>query len=281
MNDLNKKIKFAIRLMQQAAAMAEKVGQPLEICYSGGKDSDVILTLAEMAGVAFKGVYKCTGIDPRGTISHAKERGCVVLPPKKRFRQCIVEHGLPSRFRRHCCGELKEYKVYDYAVVGVRRDESTKRAARYKEPEICRVYNKNEKSRQYLPILEWSAEDIAEFIAAEGIKCHPLYYDECGKFHVERRLGCIGCPLKSKKKRIEDFMMHPNYIKLYTSGAEQFLATHPNSKQHRNFRNAYEWFVMSLFADNMVEFRNRFGTNLFEAGTDCKQFLEDYFKITL
>ena len=223
MSDLDKKIKFAIRLMQQAATMAEKVGQPLEICYSGGKDSDVILTLAEMAEINYKGIYKHTGIDPKGTITHAKERGCIVMPPKKKFKECIVEAGFPARIRRHCCRVLKEYKVYDYAVVGVRRDESAKRNARYKEPEQCKVYSKNEKTRQYLPILEWSAHDIEEFIIGEGIKCHPLYYDENGKFHVERRLGCIGCPLKSKKKRIEDFLQHPNYIKLYTSGGGNTL----------------------------------------------------------
>ncbi len=209
--------------MQRASEMAEKVGQPLEIAYSGGKDSDVILTLAEMAGINHKGIYKCTTLDPHGTITHAKERGCVILPPKKSFKQCIVDAGFPSRFRRHCCATLKEYKVYDYAVVGIRRDESAKRAARYKEPEECRVYSKKKKARHYFPILEWSAQDIEEFIRAEGIKCHPLYYDEDGNFHVERRLGCIGCPLKSRKQRIEDFKRHPNFIKLYTSGGGNTL----------------------------------------------------------
>lgn len=46
---LNKKISFAISIIQSAAVQAGKSGQPLEICYSGGKDSDVILELAKMA----------------------------------------------------------------------------------------------------------------------------------------------------------------------------------------------------------------------------------------
>lgn len=46
---LNKKISFAISIIQSAAEQAGKAGQPLEICYSGGKDSDVILELAKMA----------------------------------------------------------------------------------------------------------------------------------------------------------------------------------------------------------------------------------------
>ena len=42
---LQKKIDNALFLIGQGAKAAEKVGQPLEICYSGGKDSDVILEL--------------------------------------------------------------------------------------------------------------------------------------------------------------------------------------------------------------------------------------------
>ena len=73
--------------------------------------------------------------------------------------------------------------MLDYAVVGVRRDESRARSERYKEPEVCRVYNKTKgiKSRQYLPILDWTKEDVAEFLTERGVKCHALYYDEHGK----------------------------------------------------------------------------------------------------
>ena len=46
---LDRKISFAISIIQSAAEQAGKSGQPLERCYSGGKDSDVILELAKMA----------------------------------------------------------------------------------------------------------------------------------------------------------------------------------------------------------------------------------------
>ena len=51
--ELQKKVDFAIKLLQAAEKMAEKKGQPVEICYSGGKDSDVILELAKMAGIKY------------------------------------------------------------------------------------------------------------------------------------------------------------------------------------------------------------------------------------
>ena len=280
--DLQKKVDRGIKLIQSAAEMADKVGQPLEICYSGGKDSDVILELAKMSGVNFRAIYKNTTIDPPGTIKHAKDLGVEVRQPKMTFREVMERSGLPSRFRRACCDKLKEYKIYDYAVVGVRRDESAKRAERYKEPELCRVYNKKEKARLYLPLLDWTAADVEEFIAERGIVCHPLYYDEEGKFHVERRLGCIGCPLASKKQRIAEFMQYPRFVRFYISGGQKFLDTHPQSKIHGYFKNAIEWFAFTLYCDNLEEFELMFGdNNLFSLGVDCKTFLEEKFGIDL
>lgn len=50
---MQKKIDFAINLIRKAAEIAEANGSELEVCYSGGKDSDVILHLAQRAGVKF------------------------------------------------------------------------------------------------------------------------------------------------------------------------------------------------------------------------------------
>ena len=197
------------------------------------------------------------------------------------FREVLWKSGLPSRFRRSCCDKLKEYKILDYAVIGVRRDESPKRAKLYKEPEMCRVYNKKEKTRQYLPILEWTASDIAEFIQDRGIKCHPLYYDEQGRFHVERRLGCVGCPLASKKKCMEDFKKNPKMVKFYIKGAQKFLDTHPDSKIHGYFKDACEWFAFTLYCDSLSEFRRMFGADMFGQSIDCKQHLQTLFNIEL
>lgn len=203
--------------------MAEKVGQPLEVAYSGGKDSDVILELAKMAGVNYRAIYKNTTIDVPGTIKHAVERGAEILRPKQTFFQLMENHGWPSRRMRWCCSFLKEYKVLDYVVIGVRREESAKRAERYKEPEVCRVYSKNEKARQYLPLLDWTTDDVAEFLKERNVKCAPVYYDEVGVFHPERRLGCMCCPLASRRKRLREFEKYPNMVKAYIRGGVKFI----------------------------------------------------------
>ena len=129
-----------------------------------------------MAGIPYRAIYKNTTIDPPGTISHAREMGAEVIHPQKTFFQLIAKIGFPSRFNRWCCSILKEYKVCDRAIQGIRRSESRKRAERYKEPERCRVYSAKEKVKQYLPILEWTDQDVEEFIKERNIKCHPLYY---------------------------------------------------------------------------------------------------------
>jgi phosphoadenosine phosphosulfate reductase len=201
------------------------------------------------------------------------------------FRQVLANRGMPSRWRRFCCEVLKEYKVLDYAVVGVRRDESRARKDRYKEPETCRVYNKTKgiKSRQYLPILDWTKDDVAAFLNERGVRCHPLYYDDGGVFHPERRLGCMCCPLQSKKKRIAEFKRFPRMARFYIRGIKEYIATHPNGKMvQKTGGNAYDWFTSQVFCDGWGEFVERFGrSELFDDKIDTKKYLENEFNIEL
>ena len=220
---LEKKVAQAIKLIQSASKIASEHNQPLEVCYSGGKDSDVILELTKMANVPYRAIYKNTGIDPRGTIEHCKKNGCEIMKPKAKFKDLMAKHGYPSMRNRYCCQYLKEYKILDYAILGIRAEESTKRKARYKEPEQCREYSKKEKTRQYFPILNWTKEDVLAFIKERGIQLHPLYYDESGNIDIDRRLGCMCCPMASHKKRLQEFKKYPNMVKLYVNGGGNSL----------------------------------------------------------
>lgn len=245
--ELEVKVNRAIKLIQSASKIAAENGCPeIEVAYSSGKDSDVILELTKMADVPYRAIYKNTTIDNCGAISHAQTMGAEMVRPKLSFFKLIEKSGLPNKMRRFCCGYLKEYKILDYAIVGVRREESARRAKRYVEPEQCRVYNKKDKVRQYFPILDWTSEDVAEFVAERGIKCHPLYYDEQGRFHPERRVGCIGCVMLDKK-RIEYFKQYPNMVKAYARALRKFRETHPNSKAVSMYADEYEHLVRDFF----------------------------------
>lgn len=272
-DELEKKVNRAIRLLQSVKA------DEIELSYSGGKDSDVILELAKMAGIKYRAIYKNTTIDPPYTIAHVKSKGVEIVRPKKNFGALIRENGFPNRFMRFCCKYLKEYKVLDKVVLGVRRAESRKRAERYKEPTYCRVYGKNDRVEVFMPILEWTDEDVKSFIDHYNVKCHPLYYDESGLFHPERRLGCMCCPLASKGKRLEQFKKYPLMVRFYINNGRIWLSNHPNTKTAKRFGNVYEWFVCDLFK---TEMKNENDSNrMFDDKIDYKAFLEDYFKIKL
>lgn len=278
MSDLNKKIDFAIKLLQSIPQDG-----PIELSYSGGKDSDVILELTRMSGIPFEAIYKNTTIDPPYTIKHCKDNGVKIVNPKQTFFYLIQQQGKPSRYRRFCCSQLKEYKIHDRAIQGIRRSESNKRAERYKEPEYCRTYSAKEKVRIYLPILEWSNEDVEQFIKERNIKCHPLYYNEFGEFDVKKRLGCIGCPLASKKIRRLQFMKYPKMLKLWIKNHDIYLKSHTKSKVYEHCNgNPYNSMFFDLFFDRKKDYLNAIRCGMFpELSIDSKQFLEDYFKIDL
>ena len=103
-DDLDKKVRQSVSLIQKA--VGDKV---VEVAYSGGKDSDVILELTKMAGVKYRAIYKNTTIDPVGTVKHCKEKGCEIVRPKNgiTFFKLVEQIGFPNRNRRFCCKHLK------------------------------------------------------------------------------------------------------------------------------------------------------------------------------
>ena len=177
---LQKKIEQSIRLLQ---SVQKRYDGEIELAYSGGKDSDVILQLAKEAGIRYRAIYKNTTIDPPGTIAHVKEMGVEILRPKENFFQLIAKKGFPSRFSRFCCEALKEYKVLDKTIIGVRKAESRARKERYNEPTACRYFGAKKEDNhveQIYPILEWTDEDVRDFILDRDLKLAPLYYDTGG-----------------------------------------------------------------------------------------------------
>lgn len=71
--ELQRKIDGSIRLLRAIQRAHE--GEQIEIAYSGGKDSDVILQLAKEAGINYRAIYKNTTIDPPGTLAHVRSMG--------------------------------------------------------------------------------------------------------------------------------------------------------------------------------------------------------------
>ena len=210
------KAEKAIKFIRSFATIAEKNGEVVEVAYSGGKDSDVLLHLVRASGIKYVARYKSTTIDPVGTIKHVQEQGDVnILRPKQSFFEIVKECGMPNRHRRICCKYLKEYPTEsNYVLIGVRAEESKKRRARYTEPTQCRVFSKTKKVKQGFPILYWTLEDVKEYVEENNIKLAPVYEDNRGGYDYTRRLGCVICPLKSKNKLLEVYRRYPRYTTL-------------------------------------------------------------------
>ena len=94
MSNLDKKVERAIKLLQAIPS------DDIELAFSGGKDSSVILKLAQMAGIKFTPIYKNTTIDPSGNISFCKSMGCTITPPPIKLSSSWYKKGVSQQGER-------------------------------------------------------------------------------------------------------------------------------------------------------------------------------------
>lgn len=275
MSDLAKKEQRAIKILRMYRG-----DTPIELSYSGGKDSDVILALANIANINYRAIYKNTTIDPPGTVKHCKENNVEIIKPEETFLDIIRKKGFPTRRARFCCEVLKEYKILDNAIQGIRKCESTARAKRYKEPVVCRMYNKKDHVNLFLPILDWSDRDVSDFVKAHGIRCHDLYYKN-DRFDVRERLGCIGCPMASDNG-LSGFIKYPKMVRQWIKAAQQWWDAPREGLLgcQKKYDSVYALFASDIFFDNYDKFQAA-NTPLTGGKENWKQRLEDFFRIDL
>ena len=255
------KVEESIKIIRLAAAAAERKGSQLELCYSGGKDSEIMRVLADMAGVKYDAVYKQTTIDRPQTTRYVLEHGARIIRPSTTFFQLVAKKGFPTRRCRWCCERLKEYKVHDVALVGVRQAESAKRATRYTDITQCRNYHRGGNVEQFYPLLHWFLDDEVEFVQAHGVRLHPHYYRENGSLDLSRRLGCIGCPLKGDNGK-GDLKEYPLFLRqLLISSYKWWNITKGTTKN--KFSSPQKLLIHNLYCRSYDEYRLRFENVLF------------------
>ena len=161
----------------------------------------------------------------------------------------------PTRIVRYCCKDLKESEGKGrLKITGVRWAESANRKKNQSEvtimdKKIQKIAEKdfsdldfqstprggvvlpldNIENRRMVemcykthtttinPIIDWSNEEVWEFIKEYNIP-YCCLYDEGFK-----RLGCIGCPMGSKKQREYEFERYPKYKNLYLKAFEKMI----------------------------------------------------------
>ena len=208
--------------------------------FSGGKDSIVARRLLEMAGVDFQIRFSRSSVDPPELLAFIRKYhpDVIIEDPRITMFQIIPKKGFPpTRKCRYCCKEFKERNTCpkgDFALTatGVRRQESPKRAARH-SMEYC---HSDDRVRFFHPILDWSAEQVWEFISLERLP-YPSIYDEGFE-----RIGCVGCPLTSAKNIRREFARWPNFEKAYLWAFDKMLEGRTFDKWKNKF-DVMEWYI--------------------------------------
>jgi len=220
------------------------------VCMSGGKDSSVIQELCIMAGVKCEFVHNHTSVDHPETVyfilreqRRLNDLGYVfrIEHPRdsegkqKTMWGGIRKKGLPTRFARWCCQELKEFGgIGRYLITGVRWAESIKRRQRGIHEEKTKnkadrlvLNNDNDMRRRLMescipkksfvlnPIIDWSDQDVWDFINDKALPVNPLYTQG------RKRVGCIGCPLSSNGRK--ELSRFPKYKTAYFNATVKYF----------------------------------------------------------
>lgn len=256
------KVEKAIKFLQDMATLDQERG--LYVAYSGGKDSDTILELCKMAGVKFDAHYRVTSVDPPELVQYIKQfhpEVSIDIPHDNKGKPVTMwnliprKMCMPTRIRRYCCTELKETGgAGRLTVTGVRWAESARRKNSRDLIDISdkgeRLYRLNydnaeatdiidscfrTKKTTLNPIIAWSDEDVWEFIKERAKIPYCKLYDE-----GIQRIGCIGCPMSTVRKRAWDMQRWPQYRKLYVKAISK-LQEDRRTRQGRTDK----WAMMS------------------------------------
>lgn len=207
------------------------------VTFSGGKDSIVVLDLVQKASVKYDAHFNLTSVDPPELIRFImKNYRYVERHRPERTMWQLIEWKMmpPTRLVRYCCEELKERRGGGRTVItGIRWAESSKRRNR-KMIESCT----KERNRHYLhPIIDWSDDDVWEYIHANNLP-YPSLYDEGFK-----RIGCIGCPMGSHSQRLQQFVRWPQYKARYLKAMGRCLDNRlARADLKTSITSAQEWF---------------------------------------
>lgn len=262
----------------------EMYGKPLLLCYSGGKDSQVLLRLAIESGIDFEVQHSHTTVDApetvktvRETFKALEEHGitATINYPEHTMWQLIPQKLMPpTRVVRYCCNYLKEQHGRGrFIATGVRKGESRSRGkrgtveviAKRKQDrvaygdEVMLTNDDGEKRREIErcipkntmcvnPIIDWTDSDVWSYFT--GCKTrNPLY--ELGY----SRVGCIGCPMAGKH-RYQEFGRYPSYKRAYIRAFGKMLEERRIRGKQDSWKSGddvFHWWMEDGIAGNQLE----------------------------
>ncbi len=209
------------RGIKRVHVLGSKVGLPVTVSYSGGKDSLAALDLTLRAGLQPKIVFNDTGLELPETVDNVAfitryyGLDLVEARPHRNFWELLEVFGPPAKDFRWCCKLVKLIplaKSYKSAfpegalnVVGQRGMESIDRALSgnvWRNRWIPHILN-------VTPIQEWPQIAVWAYILINKLPYNPLY---------ERgfdRLGCYLCPAANIAEHYTLMKTHPDLWTLW------------------------------------------------------------------
>ena len=110
-NQLDLEGKSKIDIAIERLKMFEPKDESYYVAISGGKDSDVIVKLCELANVKYELHHQHTTADAPQTVRYIRETypNTIIDYPKTSIWKLIEKQGVPpTRLMRYCCKVLKE-----------------------------------------------------------------------------------------------------------------------------------------------------------------------------
>lgn len=266
----------------QRLKVFEPEAEPYHLCYSGGKDSDVIRILAHLAGVKHEIHHNLTSVDAPETIRYIKSipNVSIDIPYDKNGKRVsmwslIVKKGLPpTRKMRYCCSVLKEQGGKGrMKIIGVRATESVNRA---KKAGMIKILGKpktvqkaaenigadylindagglvmnmdNDENRRLVEhcyrTTSTMINPIIDWTDSDVWEFLKHYGCEGNPLYQcgRKRIGCIGCPMQSGKGQIKDFDIYPKYKNLYIKAFDRMLNAHPDKDYYYSWKTGTDVF---------------------------------------
>lgn len=275
MSDLRRRIDYSIALLHKAEPLALSMDdRGFHLAFSGGKDSQVLYHIAEMAGVKFHAEMQVTTLDPPELMAFVRKNYPQVKlnRPEINFYKLIEKKKmLPLRQVRYCCSVLKEQSgAGTCTLLGIRSAESPKRAARNEIEKIGEqglAFNIDQWSRNreqqieclggkdkitVSPIHKWTNADIWNFIRGNGIEYCKLY-DE--GFH---RIGCMFCPMENTHTKALERQRYPKVEATIKKSIQHLIDTNGYMNNHTTSADdIFDWWVSNQSADKFFAMKKQ------------------------
>ena len=241
---LRKKMLHSVELLQKAEKIALNYDAEngYYLAFSGGKDSQALFHMTQLAGVKFKAHMNLTSVDPPEVIRFVKKNYPeveLIKPGKSIFQHTVEKQILPTMRVRWCCAEYKEMAgAGKVTLIGIRKAESSRRAKRneveinnrkfsgdleglegYRKARNAQKRGRKPKNNREVTIVNADGERTLGCIRGqESLLISPIiewtdddvwnFLNTIGVAHCElydqgfNRIGCIGCPMSPAKQKI-------------------------------------------------------------------------------